>query len=164
VPKLEEVTEKVRRDVTLNRAVEMSRQRAREIAAALKGTKTAAEFTARAKQLGVEANTTDLVAREAPMPAIGISPEIDAFAFATTAGVVSDPIGTAEATVIVRVDERDEVTPDELRLGKEAFRAELLNERRNRFFTSYMNKAKSKVTVEIKQDVLRRVVTAQTAS
>jgi hypothetical protein len=70
---------------------------------------------------------------------------------------VSDPIRLNDATVIVRVAERDEVTPDELTREKETFRAELLNERRNRFFTAYMSKAKERTRIELKQDVLRRV-------
>jgi hypothetical protein len=52
------------------------------------------------------------------------------------------------------------VTPDELRQGQEAFRAELLNERRARFFSAYMGKAREKMKVEIKSDVLRRVLAA----
>ena len=58
---------------------------------------------------------------------------------------VSDPITTSDGTVIVRVVERDEVTPEEFRKAKETFRAELLNERRGRFFSAYMTKAKEKI-------------------
>jgi peptidyl-prolyl cis-trans isomerase D len=164
VPKLEEVAGRVRTSVVLNRAIEMSRQRAGAIAAGLKSAATSAEFAARAKQQGLDANATEFVARDSPMPNVGISPDIDKVAFSMAVGAVSDPIGTPEATVIIRVDAREEVTPDKLRLAKEAFRAELLTERRNRFFTAYMSKAKSKVTLEIKQDVLSRVTAAQTAS
>jgi peptidyl-prolyl cis-trans isomerase D len=164
VPKLEEVTDRVRKDLIRSRATDASRQRAAEIAASLKGA-NAVTFAARAKQLGFEAKaTTELVAREAALPDIGISPEVDKVAFGLPAGAVSDPIATGDGTVIARVDERDEVTADEFRQGREAFRAELLGERRNRFFTSYMNKAKARLTVEIKQDVLRRVTAAQNAS
>jgi hypothetical protein len=164
IPKLEEVTERVRNDLVRSRAAEMSRQRAGEIAASLKGATAAADFAARATKQGFTANDTELVAREAVLPTIGVSPEVDKVVFGLPAGGVSDPIPTGDGTVIVRVDERDEVTPEELRLGREAFRAELLNERRARFFGAYMNKAKSRLTVEINQDVLRRITAAQTAS
>ena len=56
--------------------------------------------------------------------------------------------------------ERDEVTPDELKQAQEAFRADLLNERRARFFSAYMGKAKEKMKVEINTDVIRRVLAA----
>jgi parvulin-like peptidyl-prolyl isomerase len=73
---------------------------------------------------------------------------------------VSNPIQTADGTVIVRVVNRDEVTPDEMKQAQEAFRADLLNERRARFFSAYMGKAKERMKVEIKTDVIRRVLAA----
>ena len=73
---------------------------------------------------------------------------------------MSEPITTNDATVIVRVAERDEVTPDELQNGKEAFREQLLSERRGRFFSSYMAKAKERMRIEIRNDVVRRMLAA----
>jgi peptidyl-prolyl cis-trans isomerase D len=154
VPKLDEVAAKVREDVVRNRAAELSRQRATEIAAALKN---ANDFAAAAKAQGVEAKETELVARGSTLPDVGISPEVDAVAFTLPAKAVSDPIRTNDATVIVRVVSREDVTPDRLGKEKEAFRAELLNERRNRFFSAYMTKVKEQIKIELKPDVVRRV-------
>src|SRR5262245_1568338 len=157
VPMLDEVKERVREDLIKSKATEMSRQRASEIAAALKSAK---DFAASAKAQGLEAKDTELVARNSTLPDIGVSPEVERVAFALPAGSVSDPIQTAEGTAIVRVVERDEVTPDELRQAQEAFRGELLNERRSRFFSAYMGKAREKMRVEVKNDVLQRVLAA----
>jgi peptidyl-prolyl cis-trans isomerase D len=157
VPMLDEVRERVREDLIKSRAAEMSRRRASEIAAALKSSK---DFAAAAKAQGLEAKDTELVPRNSPLPEIGVSPEVERVAFALPAGSVSDPIQTTEGTAIVRVVERDEVTPDELRQAQETFRAELLNERRSRFFSAYMGKAREKMTVEVKNDVLQRVLAA----
>jgi peptidyl-prolyl cis-trans isomerase D len=157
VPMLDEVKERVREDLIKSRATEASRQRASAVAAALKSAK---DFAAAAKAEGVEAKDTELVARGAALPDIGVSPEVDRVAFTLPAGSVSDPIQTTDGTVIVRVVQRDDVTPDELRQGQEAFRAELLNERRSRFFAAYMGKAKERMKVEVKSDVLRRVLAA----
>ena len=63
--------------------------------------------------------------------------------------------------MIVRVADRDDVTPDEMKLGRERFRAELLNERRGRFFASFMTKAKEKLKIDVKADVMRRLMDAQ---
>jgi peptidyl-prolyl cis-trans isomerase D len=153
VPKLDEVKEKVREDVIRTRATELSRQRAGEIAAALKGSK---DFAGAAKAQGFDAKDTELVARGSALPDVGINPEVEKVAFSLPAGSVSDPIRTDNATVIVRVAERDDVTPDELKQGKEAFREQLLTERRNRFFSAYMTKAKEKMSIEVKNDVVRR--------
>jgi peptidyl-prolyl cis-trans isomerase D len=157
VPKLEEVKDKVREDAIRARATELSRQRATEIAAKLR---TAKNFAAAAKAEGLEAKDTDLIARESAIPDIGASPEVDKAAFALPVGGVSEPIVTGSGTVIVRVAERDDVTPEEVTSGKDAFRAQLLSERRGRFFSAYMTKAKEKMEIEINDEVLKRVVGA----
>jgi peptidyl-prolyl cis-trans isomerase D len=159
VPKLDEVKDRVREDLIRSRATELSRQRAGEIAAALKS----GNFAAAAKAQGLEAKDSELVMRGAALPDIGISPEVDKVAFTLPVGAVSDPISTSDGTVIVRVAERDDVTPEEFRQGREAFRAELLNERRGRFFTAYMGKVKDRMQIDVKTDVLRRITAAQTS-
>jgi peptidyl-prolyl cis-trans isomerase D len=159
VPQLDEVRERVRDDAVRARATEMSRQRAAEIAA---GLRSAGNFAAAAKAQGFEAKDTELITRESPLPDIGVSPEVDKVVFALPAGGVSEPITTSDGTVIVRVVERDEVTADELRQGREAFRAELLNERRGRFFTAYMTKAKTRMRIEVNNDVVQRTITPAT--
>jgi peptidyl-prolyl cis-trans isomerase D len=158
VPKLEEVKDRVREDAISARARELSQQRAAEIAASLK---SAGNFAAAAKTLGLEAKDTELVTRESVLPDIGVSPEVDKVAFALPIGGVSDPIAASDGTVIVRVAERDDVSPDELSKGRESFRAQLLNERRTRFLTSYFQKARQRLTIEVKSDVLRRITEAQ---
>jgi peptidyl-prolyl cis-trans isomerase D len=156
VPKLEEVKDRVREDVIRVRAAELSSQRASAIAALLK---SAPNFAAAAKAQGFEAKDTELIARNAPLPDnIGVSPDVDKVAFSLPVNAVSDPIKTSDGTVIVRVVEKDPVTPDEFRKAKETFRAEILNERRGRFFNAYMTKAKDKLTIEINSDVVERVV------
>jgi peptidyl-prolyl cis-trans isomerase D len=156
IPKLDEVKDRVREDVIRQRATELSKQRAGEIATALKAAGN--NFAAAAKTQGLEAKDTQLVPRQSALPDVGVSPEVDKVVFTLPAGSVTDPITTGDGTVIVRVVERDEVTPEEFRPAKETFRADLLNERRNRFFTAYMNRAKEKMAIEVNNDVVRRVV------
>ena len=154
---LDEVKERVREDLIKARATEASKERATAVADALKSAK---DFAAAAKAQGLEAKDTELVPRGTAIPDIGVSPEVERIAFSLPTGSVSDPIQTADGTVIVRVVNRDEVTPDELKQAQEAFRADLLNERRARFFSAYMGKAKEKMKVEINTDVIRRVLSA----
>jgi len=159
VPMLDQVKDRVREDLIRTRATELSRQRAAAIAAALR---SAPDFTAAAKAQGLEAKETELIARAAPLPDIGVSPEVDKVVFALPAGSVSAPITTNDATVIVRVVERDDVTPAELKQGKDAFREQFLSERRGRFYTAYMAKAKERMDIEINQDVITRMMAAMT--
>jgi peptidyl-prolyl cis-trans isomerase D len=160
VPTLDQVKDRVRDDVIRARATELSRQRASQIAA---GLRSAGDFAAAAKAQGLEAKETQLVAREAPLPDIGVNAAVDKVAFSLPVNGVSEPITTNDATVIVRVVERDEVTPAELQNGKETFREQLLTERRGLFFSSYMAKAKERMNIEIRTDVVRRVMAAATA-
>ncbi len=157
VPALDAVKDKVREDLIEARATELSRQRAAQIATTLR---TAKDFAAAAKAEGLEAKETELVAREAVLPDIGVSAAVDKVAFELPVNGVSDPIPTDNGTVIVRVLERDEVTPEELAEARDTFRREMLNERRNTFFSAYMNKAKEKMDITINDDVLQRIAGA----
>jgi parvulin-like peptidyl-prolyl isomerase len=134
----------------------LSSQRASAIAASLK---SASDFAAAAKAQGFDAKDSALIARGAALPDnVGVSPEVDKVAFGLPLNGVSDPIKTSDGTVIVRVVEKDPVTPDEFRKAKESFRAELLNERRGRFFAAYMTRAKDRVRPEINPEVVQRIV------
>jgi len=157
VPKLDEVKEKVRQDAVRAKAAELSRQRAADVAG---GLKAASNFAAAAKALGLEAKDTELVARGAALPEVGTSPAVDKIAFSLPVGGVSAPIATADGTVIIRVVQRDVITPEQLKLAGETFRAELLGERRNQFYAAYMGKAKGRMKVEVKPEVITRVTSA----
>jgi len=158
VPPFDEVTDAVREDLIAERAADASRQRAGELAARLQG---ASDFGAAAKAAGFEARETELIAREAPIPDIGISEGVDAVAFDLPAGAVSDPIETAAGTAIVRVVERDDVTPAELLGALAAFRRELENERRGEFFSAYVARVRADQRISVREDVLQRVVDSQ---
>jgi parvulin-like peptidyl-prolyl isomerase len=157
VPMLDEVKDRVREDLIRSKAAELSRQRAAAIASSLKA---ASDFAAAAKAQDLEAKPTELVARGSALPDVGVSPEVDRVAYGLPVGGVSDPIQTTDGTVIVRGRDRDDVPPDELRQAREAFRAELLSERRGRFFAAYMGKAKERMKIEVNNDVLSRLLAA----
>ena len=75
-----------------------------------------------------------------------MSPEIDKIAFALPVGAVSDPITTPQGTAIVRVVEKEGVTDEQMAGGLRPDRAKsCVNQRRDRFFSAYMVKAKEKL-------------------
>ena len=155
LPQIAEVRDKVRDDVIRERAAELAKSRATEIATALK---SAPDFAAAAKKEGLEIKTTELIARGAQIPDLGASPEIDKAAFALPANGVSDPVTTPQGTVIVRVVEKEGVTDEQVAGGRDQLREELVNQRRDRFFSGYMLKAKQGLKIEIRQDTLARIV------
>ena len=58
----------------------------------------------------------------------------------------------------MKVLEKKEVTPEEWTSSKDKFREELLTDRRNRFFSAYMLKAKQKMKIEVNRESLQRAV------
>ena len=154
VPQLAEVKAKVADDVRQEKAAEMAKQRATAIATELKNAK---DFAAAAKRAGLEVKTTELVARGTASPDLGISEAVDAAAFALPPGGVSDAISTATGTAVIRVVEKVGVTDTEVESGKDVLRDELVNGRRDKFFGAYMQKAKSGLKINIKQDTLARI-------
>jgi peptidyl-prolyl cis-trans isomerase D len=155
VPKLDEVKDKVRDVLVKQKARELALAKAAEAAARLKG---AADFEKAAKAAGLDAKITDQIARDSPIPNIGVAPAIDDAAFALPAGGVSGAIQTDNGAAVVKVIDKKEVTPEEWTAGKDRFREELLSDRRNRFFAAYMVKAKLKMRIEVNRETLQRVI------
>jgi peptidyl-prolyl cis-trans isomerase D len=143
VPTLDEVKARVRDDVVKGKAADTARQRAASLSAELKGN----NFDAAAKAAGLDVKTTELIARGAPIADVGISPAVEAVAFTLPAGTVSDPIKTDNGAAVVKVLERKDVTPTELAAGKKDIREQMLNERKTRFYASYMTKAREKMRI-----------------
>jgi peptidyl-prolyl cis-trans isomerase D len=155
VPKLEEVRDRVREDLVREKARTLARQKADEILPALK---RASDLAAAAKAAGFEVRSTELVPRGTAIPGVGASSAIDRTAFSLPVGSVSDPVVTDTGVVIIRVVERKDVTPAELAAGREQFRNELLNDRRSRFFSAFMTKAKQRMRIEVDRETLQRVL------
>ena len=154
VPKLDEVKDRVREEVIKEKARNLSQQKAAEISAKLK---TAPDFEKAAKAAGLEAKTTDLIARDAPIPDLGVAKAVEDAAFKLPLGMVSDAIATDNGTAIIKVMEKQSVTPADWASSKDRFREELLTDRRNRFFGAYMVKAKQKMKIEVNRETLQRV-------
>jgi len=155
VPKLDEVKERVRDEVIKQKARDLSTQKAAELAAKLKA---APDFEKAAKAAGFEAKTTELIARDAPLPDLGAAPAVEDAAFKLPVGAVSTAIATDNGTAVVKVLDKKEVTADEWSTAKDRFRDEQLAEKRNRFFSAYMVKAKQKMKIDVNRESLQRVV------
>jgi peptidyl-prolyl cis-trans isomerase D len=155
VPKLDEVRSRVRDDVIQARAVTLAKQRADAVAAQLK---TAQNFQAAAKAAGLEAVTTTPLARDGVIPNIGRNADIEAAAFSIPVGGVSDAITTPQGAAIIKVAARQDVNPADYAMAREKFRADVLNERRTRFYQTYMDKAREKMKIDIDAEALKRAI------
>lgn len=135
LPTLDEARGQIRDAVIQKRAVELARTRAATVARA------GGNFAAAARAAGVTVRSTELIARGAALPDVGVSDRIDTAAFALQAGQTSEPIATDTAVVVVHVRERQDIVPEGLAAQRETVRGQLTNERRMEFFSAYMTKA-----------------------
>jgi peptidyl-prolyl cis-trans isomerase D len=155
LPQLDEVKDKVREAVLTEKAQEFAKKKASELAAKVK---TAPDFEKAVKAGGFTAETTELITRDAPIPGLGQAPQVIEAAFSMAQGAVSDPITTDTGTAIIKVVEKQQVTPEEITNNKDRFREELLNDKKNRFFSAYMGKAKQKMRIEVNREAMQRAI------
>ncbi len=155
VPKIEEVTDRVRDVVIRDKARDMARQKAGELLAKVKG---APDFDKAVKAQKVEPKETEFLTRDAAIPDVGMAPDVLEQAFKMATGAASDVINTDNGAVVLRVVDKAEVTPTDFTGAKETFREQLLSERRNRFFSAYMSKAKQKMKIEVNREAMQRVI------
>jgi len=155
LPKFDDVKTKVKDDVLKEKASALATEKAVSLASALK---SAADFPVAAKKAGVEAKSSELIARGTALPEVGLNAKVEKAVFAMSAGAVSDPIATLDGATIVKLIERQDVKADELVSARASVKQDLLNERRNQFFTAYMVKARGKMKIEMNREVLDRTI------
>jgi hypothetical protein len=154
LPSLAEARDKVRDDVTREKAMELARQRAASLSAAR------STFVNAARAAGAEVSTTDAITRGSVLPVIGVNDAVDRAAFALQVGEVSQPVSTDTAVVVVRLAERQDIVPATLEAERESIRGELADQRGGAFFDAYMTKAKSRMTIQYNDAALRAVTGA----
>src|SRR5215472_15768805 len=153
VPKLDEVKDRVRDEVVKIKARDLAKQKAAEVATKLRG---ASDFDKAAKAAGIDPKTTELIARDAPIPDLGNAPGVLDAAFKMSVGAISDPIPTDNGAAIVKLLEKQETSPADFALAKDKFHDEVLTDRRNRFFGAYMMKAKQRMKIEVNREALQK--------
>lgn len=155
IPKLDEVKDRVRDAVLKIKAVEMAKLKAADAATKLKA---AADFDKVAKAAGIEPKPTEFITADAPLPDLGAAPEVMARIFKLPKDAVSDVLTTPNGAVIVKVVDKVETSESDFTSNRDTFRTEVLEDRRNRFFSAYMVKAKQKMKIEVNREAIARVI------
>ena len=65
---------------------------------------------------------------------------------------------TCNGAVIVKMLERQDPPASDVATGKASLKTELVNERRNRFYASYMGKARERMKVNINRELIAQIV------
>jgi peptidyl-prolyl cis-trans isomerase D len=154
IPKVDEVKAKVRDEVLKQKAIEAARQKAASVAAAAK----AGDLDKAAKAADLEVKHTDLIPRGSAIADAGISPALDEKAFSLPQGAVSDPIVTDTGAAIIRVVAKQAASPADFAKQKDGLRTELQNDRKQKFFASYMAKARQRMKINVNRDTIAQIV------
>ncbi len=151
IPPIEEVRDRVREDVIRKKSLALALERANEAAEALQ---SAEDFLVAAEAAEFEVGTSELVARGASFPQVGISAPVETVAFAMETGSVSDVIQAANSAAIVHLVEKEAASDDDLAASQDSLRNELLFSRQNQFFSAYMDNVKNRLDIDIDLEVL----------
>ena len=151
IPPIEEVRDRIREDVIRKKSLTLALERANEAAESLK---LAEDFVSAAETAEFVVGTSELVARGASFPQVGISSPVEAVAFAMDPGAVSDVIQAANSAAIVHLVEKEDASEDDLATNEDTLRNELLFSRQNQFFNAYMENVKERIDIDIDLEVL----------
>lgn len=154
---LAEVRDRVMADYRAEQAVSLAKSTAEDLA---KRAKTANDLAGPAKALGLDAKTSDLIARGAAIADVGSASQLGA-AFTLPAGQTGDPIFLGANWVVFRVIEHQAPNAADLPAQRKDITDQLLQTRRqmayDAFRTSLEDRLKSEGKLEYNADNLRRL-------
>ena len=105
MPPLEDVREQVREDVVRNKALALAQEKAAEVGTMLQD---AEDFAVAAAASDLTVAASDLIARGAAFPVVGINTALENVAFELPIGGVSDVVEAGDTAVVVHVVERQD--------------------------------------------------------
>jgi peptidyl-prolyl cis-trans isomerase D len=130
---LEEVRAKLTTDFRHEKAVDLAKQRAAELAKRAQGGE---DFSKVAKALNIEVKTSDLVSRDGSIPNAGTARQFSA-AFSVPAGKVGDPVFLGNDWLVFRVADHQMANPVDFEKQKKEIEDTLLNSKRQFAFESF---------------------------
>ncbi len=149
----DEVEGEVKDDLMTQRQKEAAAEKMKKVKAELKKT----NLEALAKKYGLEYKAANEHKREQYLSIVGENPEVDKLAFSLPLEESSDPIEFEAGYVLIKVQDRKEVTHEDLEKVKEAEKDSLLESKRNKFFLSYMTKLREEYGVKIEYDLFLKI-------
>jgi len=130
---LEEVRDRVVTDLKREKSTDIARSKAEELIKRVKGGE---KFDAAARALGLEAKTSDLIARDGSIPGAASGKQVSA-AFNLKAGDTASPLSLGQNWLVYRVAEKTEANPADFDKQKKQLTDELLQSKRNLAFEAF---------------------------
>jgi hypothetical protein len=155
LPPLEEIEEQVKRDFLQDSAMALARTKADDVARQLQ---EAGDASRAAQAAGLELKTADSFYRGTQLPEAGRSPAVQQAAFEEEVNTYSAPLASPNGYVILRVKERTGFDAEEFASQKETFTEQALAQKRQLFWTAYLQTLQERSSVRVNRDALRRVL------
>jgi peptidyl-prolyl cis-trans isomerase D len=147
---LEEVRDKVVAELKQQKANEMARAKAEDLA---KRVKAGEKFDAAAKSLGLEPKTSDLFARDGSVSGAASGKQLSA-AFQMKAGEVGAPLSLGSNWFVYRIAEKQEPNPADFAKQKKELTEQVLQTKRNATFEAFRNALEARLKQEGKLQIM----------
>ena len=141
---LAEVHDKVLDDYRLEKAVELAKSRADELA---KRVKNGENFASAAKALGLDVKTSEAISRTGSIPDAGSAKQL-APAFTLTVGQAGDPIQVGQNWTVYRVAQHDAVNQDDFAKQKDKIEEQVLQRKRQTAYDLFRTALKTRLQQE----------------
>jgi peptidyl-prolyl cis-trans isomerase D len=152
---LEEVRDRVITDLKREKSTEIAKSKADEL---IKRVKAGEKFDVAAGSLGLEAKTSDLIARDGSIPG-AVSGKQVSVAFSLKTGDVAEPLSLGQNWLVYRVGEKSEPNPADFDKQKKQLTDELLQSKRNLAFEAFQkaldNRLKEEGKLKLMPDKLK---------
>ena len=147
---LEEVREQVVNDLKQEEAAKLAKTKADELE---KRVKSGEKFDAAAKALGLEAKTSESIARDGSIAGAASGKQL-AEAFQMKAGDVGAPLTLGSNWMVYRVEAKDEPNPADFDKQKKSLEEQLLQSKRNVAFEAFKTALEAKLKAEGKVKIM----------
>jgi len=147
---LEEVRDKVVAELKLQKATEMARAKAEDLA---KRVKAGEKFAAAAKALGLEPKTSDLFARNGSVSGAASGKQLSA-AFQMKSGEVGAPLNLGSNWLVYRVAEKEVPNPADFEKQKKDLTEQVLQTKRNMAFEAFRTALEARLKQEGKLQIM----------
>ena len=152
----EEARDKVAVDVKAEKTKELAAAKAKQAEEMFKSGK---DLATTAKAVEAEIKTSDLVTRGSAIPEFGSIGELDKEVFSLPIGKPGTPLSVSGKTIAFAVKERQAINPDDMKKSLDSVRSEILPQRRDLYFTAYIQDVRKKMESNKKIKINDSVVT-----
>jgi len=154
---LAEVHDRVAEDFKHEKAVELAKSRAEDLA---KRTKSGENFASAAKALGLDVKTSEPISRTSSIPDLGSAKQF-ANAFTLPAGQAADPLSLGQNWTVYRVAQHDPVNQDDFEKQKTKIQTQVLQQKRQTAYELFRAALKSRLQqqgqLRFNEDSLKRL-------